>query len=89
MDERAMAERLAEIEAVAAHPGLAELGAAAFAYATVLLDDDDNLTRLGNPNGETRTRLRERIAELLTGAALDAADGDLDGLAEFDDGSAS
>ena len=58
---------------MAEHPGLASVGAAAFAYAAVLLDDDDNLTRLGNPTGEARTALRARIEELLLagGRSLD------------------
>lgn len=76
MDEAAITARLAAIDEVAAHPGLAELGASAFAFAAVLLDDDDNLTRLGNPTGEARGRLQERIVELLSagGSALDALD---------------
>lgn len=74
MDERAITARLASIPEVAAHPGLAEVGAAAFAYAAVLLDDDEHLTKLGNPTGEAREKLRARLLELLgsTGAALDA-----------------
>ena len=73
MDERAIAARLGALPEVAEHPGLAEVGAAAFAYAAVLLDDDDNLTRLGNPTGEAREKLRARIVELLasSGSALD------------------
>jgi hypothetical protein len=75
VDEATLAERLAAVPEVAAHPGLAELGAAAFAYATVLLDDDDHLTRLGNPTGDARALLRKRIEELLgSGSALDAVD---------------
>lgn len=68
-----VAARLAAIAEVAAHPGLAEVGAAAFVYAGVLLDDDENLTRLGNPTGEAREALRARIVELLasSGAGLD------------------
>jgi len=77
MDERTIAARLAENEAVAGVPGLAELGAAAFAYAAILLDDDDNLTRLGNPTGDARKLLRARIEELLEGSSLDSLDDDL------------
>lgn len=68
MDFEGIRARLAADEAVAAHPGLAELGASAFQYATVLLDDDDNLTRLGNPTGDARGRLRARVEELLADA---------------------
>jgi len=75
MDEQSIAARLAEHADVAADPGLAQLGAAAFAYAAILLDDDDNLTRLGNPTGDARKALQQRIEELLAGADLD---GDLD-----------
>jgi len=74
VDERAIQEKLAAVDDVAAHPGLAELGAAAFAYANVLLDDDDNLTRIGNPTGDARAKLRARIEELLTGSALDGVE---------------
>jgi hypothetical protein len=76
VDERAIAARLTSIPEVAEHPGLAEVGAGAFSYASVLLDDDDNLTKLGNPTGEARARLRERIVELLSasGSALDAVE---------------
>lgn len=74
MDERAITAKLASHPEVAGNPGLAELGAAAFAYATVLLDDDANLTRIGNPTGEARALLRARIEELLTGASLDGVD---------------
>lgn len=65
MDERRLLERLAADPEVAATPGLARLGAAAFAYATVVLDDDESLTRLGNPTGEARAKLRARIEEYL------------------------
>ncbi|MBX2801537.1 MAG: hypothetical protein KTR31_27925 [Myxococcales bacterium] len=80
MDAEHVAKRLRDLPEVAAHPGLAELGAAAFTLANVLLDDDDNLTRLGNPNGETRARLRARIEELLatSGAELDDVSLDTD-----------
>ncbi|MEO1267820.1 MAG: hypothetical protein AAFX99_06955, partial [Myxococcota bacterium] len=79
MDERTIAARLAEHEVVANEPGLAELGAAAFAYAAILLDDDDNLTRLGNPTGEAKKMLQARIEELLEGSTLDdLGDDDLD-----------
>jgi len=78
MDERTIAARLAEHEVVANEPGLAELGAAAFAYAAILLDDDDNLTRLGNPTGDAKKMLQARIEELLEGSALDSLDDDLD-----------
>ncbi|MCB9687783.1 MAG: hypothetical protein H6738_02610 [Alphaproteobacteria bacterium] len=73
MDERAIARRLAAIPEVAEHPGLADVGGAAFSFASVLLDDDENLTRMGNPTGEARERLRARILELLAsmGSALD------------------
>ena len=67
MDERELAARLAAVPEVGAHPGLAEIGAQAFAHAVVLLDNDDNLTRLGNPTGEARAALRERILSLLGG----------------------
>jgi hypothetical protein len=65
MDERRLLDRLAADPDVAASPGLSALGVAAFAYATVLLDDDENLTRLGNPTGEARAKLRARIDEWL------------------------
>lgn len=67
-------DKLASIESIAAHAGLAELGGQAFAFASVLLDDDENLTPLGNPNGKTRAELRARIEELLSGSALDAVE---------------
>ena len=63
--EQDLRARLSAAPGVAEVPGLAEVGAAAFAYATVLLDDDENLTRLGNPTGEAREKLRARIEELL------------------------
>ena len=72
MDERKLSDRLNAEPDVAAVPGLANLGVAAFGYATVLLDDDENLTRIGNPTGEARSRLRARIEEWL--AAADASD---------------
>jgi len=80
MDEQVIAARLADHADVAADPGLAQLGAAAFAYAAILLDDDENLTRLGNPTGDARKALQARIEELLAGADLggDDLDADLD-----------
>lgn len=65
MDEQELGRRLAREPAISVHPGLAEIGAAAFSCAVVLLDDDENLTRLGNPTGEAREALRERILALL------------------------
>lgn len=70
MNETQIAARLSEHAEVAADPGLAQLGAAAFAYAAILLDDDENLTRLGNPTGDARKKLQARIEELLAGADL-------------------
>lgn len=75
MDERRLTERLEEHASVAAHPGLAKLGEEAFAYANVLLDDDENLTRVGNATGAAKKLLRERIEELLASSgAVEAAD---------------
>lgn len=74
MDERAITARLAAIPEVAQHHGLAEVGAAAFSFASVLLDDDENLTRMGNLSGEARERLRARIVELLASVGGDALD---------------
>lgn len=65
MSDDEVADRLDADPRVQPHPGLARMGAAAFAYATVLLDDDDNLTRLGNPTGAARAALRERLEALL------------------------
>ena len=71
MDAAAVAERLRQIEGVAQHAGLGDLGAAAFAYAAALLEEDEHLTRLGNPTSDARSKLRDRIEELLI--ALDSA----------------
>lgn len=65
MDRRKLIELLRAHPAFATHPGLAELGADAFAYASVLLDDDDHLTRLGNATSEAKRKLRDRVEELL------------------------
>ena len=64
MDPRVV-ERLAAEPEVAAVPGLAEVGAAAFAYAAVLLEDDASLTAIGNPTSDAKARLRARVEELL------------------------
>ena len=48
-----------------------------FEYAKVLLDEEDNLTRIGNLNGVAKDKLRARALELL-GASEPGAGGDDD-----------
>lgn len=76
MDAKTIVARLQAHDAIAGQPGLAQVGGAAFELAKVLLEDEDNLTRMGNPTGEARATLRARIEELLAagGDELDAVD---------------
>jgi len=60
-----IAELLARTEALAGDRGLAEAAARLFEFSQFLLDDDDNLTKVGNLNGEARKKVRARTLELL------------------------
>ena len=83
MDEQRLTARLLAHEGVADEPGLASLGAAAFAYASTLVEDDDLLTHLGNPTAEAKRRLRQRIEELLATTDDAPDDDDLDDFMEL------
>jgi hypothetical protein len=70
-----VASLLARTEALAGDSGLAEIAARLFSFTQFLLDDDDNITKVGNLNGEARDKLRARCFELLgVSAPVDAAD---------------
>jgi hypothetical protein len=56
---------LAGTEALAGDAALAEIASRVFDFTQFLLDDDENLTKVGNLNGEARDRLRARCLELL------------------------
>ncbi len=49
---------------------LAEIAGRIFEFTQFLLDDDDNLTKVGNLNGDAKARLRARVLELM-GAEAD------------------
>lgn len=57
-----------------ADEGLRNVAIAVFEYANVLLDDEENLTRIGNLNGAAKERLQARTLELLGVADTEAAD---------------
>jgi hypothetical protein len=46
-------------------PELRNVAAGIFGYAKVLLEEEDNLTRIGNLNGVAKDKLRARALELL------------------------
>jgi hypothetical protein len=46
-------------------PELRNVALGIFAYAKVLLEEEDNLTRVGNLNGVAKDKLRARALELL------------------------
>ena len=81
-----VASLLARTEALAGDSGLAEIAARLFSFTQFLLDDDDNITKVGNLNGEARDKLRARCFELLgVSAPVDAADDDADASADAPD----
>ena len=70
-----VASLLARTDALAGDSGLAEIAARLFSFTQFLLDDDDNITKVGNLNGDARDKLRARCFELLgVSAPVDAAD---------------
>ncbi len=72
-----VASLLARTDALAGDSGLAEIAARLFSFTQFLLDDDDNITKVGNLNGEARDKLRARCFELLgVSAPVDPADDD-------------
>ena len=73
MSTPTVSDLLRETAALADHPELVGVAASLFEYANVLLDDDDNLTRVGNLTGAAKARLHARALELLgVDAELDA-----------------
>ncbi len=73
-----MATLLAGTEALAGDAALKDIATRVFEFTQFLLDDDENLTKVGNLDGEARARLQARCLELLgaapAGAAADATD---------------
>lgn len=62
-----LAALLRRAEALQEHPALVPVAKGVFEYTQVLLDDEDNLTRVGNLNADARALLRARTEELLSG----------------------
>jgi hypothetical protein len=73
-----VATLLAGTEALAGDAALKDIATRVFEFTQFLLDDDENLTKVGNLDGEARARLQARCLELLgaapAGAAADATD---------------
>jgi hypothetical protein len=65
MSAPSISDILRELPVLAEHPELVPVAAGLFEYTNVLLDDEDNLTRVGNLTGEAKARLRARALELL------------------------
>jgi len=63
------------LESTIEDPSLRNVAIGIFEYANVLLDDDENLTRIGNLNGVAKGKLRQRTMELL-GVEASPLDGD-------------
>lgn len=77
---------LAGTEALAGDAALADIATRLFEFTQFLLDDDENLTKVGNLDGEARARLQARCLELLGVAPAGAAAADV---AASDDGATS
>lgn len=56
---------LGGVPALAARPDLVEAARGIFRFTQFLLDDEDNLTRIGNLSGAAKEKLRARALELL------------------------
>lgn len=63
---------LAQTEALGGNAKLSRAATAMFQFAQFLLDDDDNLTKTGNLNGEAKGQFQRRVLELL---GVDEEDG--------------
>jgi len=59
-------ERLARSPTLEGQPGLVDDAARIFDFVQFLLDDDDHLTPTGNLNAAAKSKLRARIAELIS-----------------------
>jgi hypothetical protein len=72
-------------------PELRNVALGIFAYAKVLLEEEDNLTRVGNLNGVAKDKLRARTLELLGVAEpeLDSAPREPDSDSEPESGEGS
>lgn len=70
VDDEARAILLAS-EELGGDEGLVEAALGVLALASHLLDDEENLTRVGNLDGEAKKKLAQRALELL-GADEDA-----------------
>lgn len=57
-------------------PELRNVATGIFEYAKVLLEDEDNLTRIGNLNGVAKDKLKARALELLGVSGSDASEQD-------------
>ncbi len=64
---------LAQTEALNGNAKLSRAASAMFQFAQFLLDDDDNLTKTGNLNGEAKGQFQRRVLELLGVDEDDAA----------------
>ncbi len=57
-------------------PELRNVAMGIFEYAKVLLEDEDNLTRIGNLNGVAKDKLKARALELLGVSGPDGSEQD-------------
>lgn len=91
-----IADQLRETPALKQDRALVDVAARVFEFTQFLLDDDENLTRVGNLNGTAKDRLRARALELLgvegeaetTGATKTEATADAGEATTSSDGSA-